>query len=280
VIAVLGGLGAALCWAASSLCARRSSRVVGPYSAVAWVMVIGLFLLAPPALVLGTPAGLDGSSSAWALGGAAGAVAGLVAMYAALRDGKVGVVAPIASAEGAIAAVIAIAFGERLGVLAGIVLLVIVAGIVLASSSPGEEGGSRRATGVWFAVGAAVCFGASLYGLGRAGDDIGPLWTLLITRLVGVAALVAPLLLLRRLHFHREALPFLLASGVLEVLGGTAYIVGAGHGIAIASVMASQMAALVVAGGYLLLGERLSRVQQVGVGVVLAGVAVLSALQV
>ena len=44
----------------------------------------------------------------------AGSAAGLSMMYRALRLGKVGVVAPIASTEGAIAAVISIALGEQL----------------------------------------------------------------------------------------------------------------------------------------------------------------------
>ena len=41
---------------------------------------------------------------------------GLLLMYRALRIGKVGVVAPIASTEGAIAAVFSVALGEQLTV--------------------------------------------------------------------------------------------------------------------------------------------------------------------
>jgi drug/metabolite transporter (DMT)-like permease len=279
VIAIVGGLVAAICWAASSLCARRSSRVVGPYAAVAWVMLIGLVPLAPLALLTGTPERLDGSSTAWACVGGLGAVVGLVAMYAAFRVGKVGVVAPIIAAEGAIAAVVAIAFGERLGVPAGLVLVVIVVGIVLTSVALDVDAPARTSAGAPVAILAACCFGASLYGIGRAGDDLGAVWTLLVIRLVAVVALVLPLLVVRRLRWHAAAAPFLLASGALEIAGGAAFIVGAGDGIAITSVVASQNATFIVAAGFVFLGERLGRVQAIGVGVVLVGVTVLAGLQ-
>jgi multidrug transporter EmrE-like cation transporter len=47
----------------------------------------------------------------------------------------------------------------------------------------------------------------------------------------------------------------------------------------VAAVVASQYAAMLVVIGCLALGERLGRWQAVGVGVVLAGVAVLAAVQ-
>jgi len=279
VIAVVGGLVAAVCWAASALCARRSARIVGPQAAVAWVMLIGLVPLTPAALLVGTPERLDASSASWAVVGGLGAVVGLVAMYAAFREGKVGVVAPIIAAEGAIAAVIAIAFGERLGLIAGVVLCVIVLGIVLTSVSPDVDRRSRTSSGATFAILAAFCFGASLYGIGRAGDDLGAVWTLLVIRLVALVALVVPLLALRRLRWDRSAAPFLLASAVLEIAGGSAFILGSDDGIAITSVVASQNATFIVAAGYVFLGERLGRAQAIGVGTVLGGVTLLAGLQ-
>ena len=51
---------------------------------------------------------------AWAVLAGAGSAVGLSLMYRALRLGKVGVVAPIASTEGALAAVFSVASrGER-----------------------------------------------------------------------------------------------------------------------------------------------------------------------
>jgi drug/metabolite transporter (DMT)-like permease len=65
VIAVIGGLGAALAWATSTLCSSRSSRLVEPASVVAWVMIVGLIITLPVAAIEGVPARLDGSAGAW-----------------------------------------------------------------------------------------------------------------------------------------------------------------------------------------------------------------------
>jgi drug/metabolite transporter (DMT)-like permease len=200
-------------------------------------------------------------------------------MYAGLRVGLVGVVAPIVATEGAVAAVIAVAFGERIGGVAAILLAVILAGVLLAGRTADAAGARGAASGAWYALGAAGLFGASLYGIGRAGDDAGAVWTLFGIRLIALVALLLPLFLLRRMRLVRAAAPFLLLSGLLEIGGGAAFIWGAGDGIAIASVVASQHAALAVTASYVLLGERLARTQVVGVAMLLAGVCALAGLQ-
>ena len=63
-------------------------------------------------------------------------VAGLSLTYAAVTIGKVSVVAPIVATEGALAAVIAVALGDTIGLTAGVMLIVIAAGVVLASLEP------------------------------------------------------------------------------------------------------------------------------------------------
>ena len=74
-------------------------------------------------------------------------------------------------------------------------------------------------------------------------------------------------------------IPLVITAGVCEVLGFYAYAIGSRHGIAIAAVLASQFGALAAVAGYVLFGERLSRVQLCGVVVAVSGVAVLTALQ-
>ena len=279
MIAVLGGLGAATAWMLTTLCARRSTRLVGPYAGVAWVMLVGIVIMTPLALATGRPEALDAASGAWAAAGGLGAVCGLVAVYAGLRVGQIGIVAPIAATEGAIAALIAIAFGEEVGLAAGLLLALIVAGVVLASAAPGHDGERGAAAGAWWGGAAAVCFGVSLYSIGRVGDELGAVWTLFGVRLVALLVLVLPLVVLRRMPLVRAAVPFVAIAGVLELVGGVSFIWGAGDSVAVAAVVASQYAAMLVAIGYLALGERLGRWQAVGVAVVLVGVALLAAVQ-
>jgi len=76
-----------------------------------------------------------------------------------------------------------------------------------------------------------------------------------------------------------RAVPLVIASGVCEVLGFFSYTAGSRHGIAVAAVLSSQFAVLAGIAAYVLFGERLSRVQMTGVCTVIAGVALLSALQ-
>jgi len=66
---------------------------------------------------------------------------------------------------------------------------------------------------------------------------------------------------------------------VLEVFGGGVYVVAASENVAIAAVVSSQFAALAALGGFLLFGERLQRLQLIGVVVVVLGVTALAALQ-
>jgi drug/metabolite transporter (DMT)-like permease len=77
----------------------------------------------------------------------------------------------------------------------------------------------------------------------------------------------------------RRAAPLVVAAGLCEVLGFVSFTLGARHGIAVAAVLASQFAAIAAVAAYVLFGERLARVQIAGVAAIVAGVAVLSALQ-
>jgi len=73
-------------------------------SVVAWVMLIGLVANLAVIAVGPTPGSLAAADIAWMLVAGFGNVAGLLLEYAALRRGKVGIVTPITSTEGAIAA--------------------------------------------------------------------------------------------------------------------------------------------------------------------------------
>lgn len=282
MIAVLGGLGAALAWAVSTLCSSRSSRLLDPLSVLAWVMLVGLVISGPAAALQGVPAGLDGASSTWLFISGAGNVGGLMLVYRALRIGKVAVVAPVASTEGAIAAAIALVAGESLAPATGVVLAAIVVGVCLSGVPAAELSDAHRARhpeAVLLALTASFAFGASLYATARAGASLPSSWVVLSARLIGVVAVWLPLALAGRLQLTRRALPLVVGAGIGEVLGFYAYTAGARHGIAVAAVLSSQFAALTALGGYLIFRERLSRVQLLGVATVLIGVALLSALQ-
>jgi drug/metabolite transporter (DMT)-like permease len=280
MLAILGGLGAAVAWCVSTLCSSRSSRMIDPSSVVAWVALVGLLMIGPVAAFEGVPGSLDAGSGGWLLLAGAGNVGGLLVAYAAYRAGDVALIAPIIATEGAIAAVIAFAFGEHVQAASALVLGVIALGVSLAAMPARQPDGARGHVSrvVVLAGLASLCFGASLYATGRVSSVLPLAWVVLSARLLGTIAVAVPLVLAGRLQLTARAAPLLLLAGVCEVLGVASFTLGARHDVAIAAVLSSQFAAMSVVAAYVLFGERLGRVQLRGVVLVLVGVSVLSVL--
>ena len=297
VIAIIGGLGAAVLWAAATLCSSRSSRMLGSRVVLAWVMIVGVLVGLPIAVVSPSPATFEPSTVA--LLGLAGIsyVVGLQLTYAALRIGKVSVVAPIVATEGAVAALIAVALGDQIGTIAGVMLAVIASGVVLSTLEPGRTdvaagdfdlvadtidapagerpGDARRAA--LLAAAAALFFGVGLVAAGRSASLVPVAWVALSARLVGLVVVVIPLILQRRLWLTRAALPLLVIAGVGEIIGSMLSAWGSRDSIATSAVMGSQFAAVAAVAAYFLFRERLGRRQIAGVVMIVAGVTVLAA---
>jgi drug/metabolite transporter (DMT)-like permease len=280
VAAILGGLGAAICWGASTFCSSRSTRLIGPTSVLAWVMLFGFLLVAPYVAVRGFASGASAGDLGWLAISSIGSVGGLGTSYAALRRGKVSIVAPICATEGAIAALLAVAFGEHLSLTTGISLAVIAVGVTLASVGHAPIEGQSTYPSIGLALVAAVLFGVSLYASGRVGPSLGTGTILLGARGLGMLVILLPLLAKRALRITRDALPLVVVSGVCEVAGFACFIGGVGDGdVAVPAVLSSLFAAVAGVLGFVLLGERLRAVQLAGVATILAGVVALSGLQ-
>jgi uncharacterized membrane protein len=250
--------------------------MIGPQSVLAWVMLVGFAVTAPLTVSNGIPDGLGARQLLWIAVSGIGNVAGLLFVYEALRVGKVSIVAPITSTEGAIAAVLAVAAGEALGVGAGLMLCLIALGVVLASITPGGGSGDPLRASL-LAAGAAICFGASLFATARIGETLPLIWALIPARAIGVVVVALPLVASRTLKLTRPAVPLVVVSGLCEVAGFASFTIGARHGIAISAVLASQFAAFAAVAAYFLFRERLARLQVVGIVAIAVGVAVLSA---
>ena len=155
------------------------------------------------------PGSLGAADIAWMLVAGFGNVAGLLLEYSALRRGKVGIVTPVTSTEGAIAALLAVAAGEALGVARGVVLAVVALGIVLAGVAPGESrSDQQKSAAFWLAALAALSFGVGIFATGHLSASLPVGWAVLPPRLVGVAVVTIPLALSRRLKLARSALPW------------------------------------------------------------------------
>ena len=285
-MAILGGLGAAVAWAVTLLCTSRATRMIGSGSVLAWVMLTGFCIVVPWGSVVGIPNDLDRGSAAWLLIAGFGNILGLFLVYTALREGKVGIVGPIVSTEGAIAALFAVLAGEDLAAGSAAMLVLIAVGIALAATTAGSDEVSEIATAVAqhrrvpvVALLAACSFGTSIYATARASAELPIAWAVAPPRILGVLFVFVPLAATSRLRLTRPSLPLVVAAGVAEVVGFALFAVGSRHGVAVAAVLASQFAAIAAVAAYFLFRERLTRVQVAGVATIVIGVAVLTALQ-
>jgi drug/metabolite transporter (DMT)-like permease len=285
-MAILGGLGAAVAWAVTLLCTSRATRMIGSGSVLAWVMLVGFCIVVPWAALAGVPDELDRGSATWLLVAGLGNIVGLLLVYTALREGKVGIVGPIVSTEGAIAAVLAVLAGEHLAAGSAAMLALIAVGITLAATTAESSDVSEvasavdRATSVpVIALLAACSFGTSIYATARASADLPIAWAVAPPRVLGVLLVFVPLAATSRLRVTRPSVPLVVTAGIAEVVGFALFAVGSRHGVAVAAVLASQFAAIAAVAAYFLFKERLSRVQLAGVATIVAGVAILTALQ-
>jgi drug/metabolite transporter (DMT)-like permease len=279
MLAIVGGLGAALMFALVTLCNARSSRMIGPSALLGWVILIGLVILVPPVALGDVPDGLDRDAIAWLAVAGVGNVVGLLLAYAALRSGKVGIVAPVVSTQGAIAAAVATVAGDRLAPGSAALLAAVAIGVFVAGRGSEDPAGQHEPRATLLAVAAAVAIGFSLYAIGRVSVSLPVAWALIPSRIAGVAAVTVPLLLRSQLRITRAALPLVLVSGVCEVAGFALFAFGARHGIAVAAVLASLFAAIAAVAAHVLFRERLARTQVAGVVLIVVAVAALSGVE-
>ena len=285
MIPILAGLGTAFVFATSVLVSARASRVIGSPSTLGGAMLTGLAIGLPIALLTAPRPDLTGEALLWVAFAGFGNVIGLLLTYAAYRIGAVGIISTIDSTEGAIAATLAVLAGEAVLPGVGPILVLIAIGVVLAASGGGSEEGvaisrDRAIRAATLATAAALCFGLSLFGSGRAAGIMPVVWAMLPARVVGVVFVAVPLLALGRFQMTRSALPFVVATGICEVIGFSTFAIGARESIAVTSVLTSMFAPISTVGAFVIFRERLSRRQAVGIALIITGVVALGILQV
>jgi uncharacterized membrane protein len=206
--------------------------------------------------------------------------AGVALLYRALAIGVMAVVAPTtAVCAVAIPVLAAVAMGERLGVvrMAGIALAIVA--IVLVSQSNHPEPGHRsssRTSAFPLAVLSGVIIGLFFLALARTSDEAG-LWPLVAARIVSVTIFAAMLLLTRTPPGLPSAiLGAVIAGGALDMLANLLYMIATRSGpLSVVVTLASLYPASTVVLARVVLHERLSAKQWVGVVCALVAVGVI-----
>ena len=277
-MSILFGLLTALFFAAGTLASSRLVRMIGPLSAIAGMMMIGLVIITPMIFINGVPEKLNATNATWLIVGGLGNLCGLLLAYAAFRIGKVGVVAPILCTEGAIAATISGLAGESIAPIVIFLLLLIVGGVVLAAIAPDPVPveNEQPLKAALIATTGAIIFGIGLFATGKISGELPLEWILLPARIVTLICIAIPLLLLRKFRMTRPAAPLILLAGVAEIFGYAAYTTGAAQSVAITAVLASLFAPISAVAAYLLFRERLGRQQVIAVVIIVTGVVTLT----
>jgi drug/metabolite transporter (DMT)-like permease len=208
-----------------------------------------------------------------------GGGAGLAAFYRALSLGTMSVVSPLVACGAVVPFAIALATGERPSAVALAGAVGALAGAVLASAEERRASSPERARAVALAVLAAAALGLFVYFLGLGSREGDALSTLLGARVGSLSLLACGAVVLRaHVTVPRTSVAAVAAVGLADVGANALFAVASGHGLlALVAVLGSLYPVMTVLLAHVLLGERLTRAQQAGVAVALAGVAAIAA---
>ena len=275
-LALVLALGSSIVWGVADFSGGSLTRRLPTFAVTVISQAAGFVALL---VALGVRGDLGSRSFALGLLAGVGGGVGLAAFYRALSLGTMSVVSPIAACGAVVPFGISIASGERPSALALAGAAAALAGAVLASAEERRSESRDRARAVALAVFAALALGIFVYFLGLGSREGDALSTLVGARVGSLGALLAGALVFRAsLRVGRRDLMPVAAVGLLDVSANALFAFAAGHGLlALVSVLGSLYPVVTVVLAHLLLGERLTPTQQVGVGVALAGVAAIAA---
>ena len=283
--ALWGGL-CALSLGSADFIARFSSRAIGATNALLGMLLVGSAILSAYVWASGIPL-VWTAEGLWllALHGVATTVMTLM-LYVALARGPVSIVAPIVASYPALVLALAVMLGARPSLIQWLAILATVLGVMIVAASAGRfEGTAGATTRQALTVTVAISFCAALaYAvLVAAGQAAVPYYgevqTLWAGRLVSLATIM--LLMLagrRRPSLPLRVWPMVAAQGVLDAAGYLFLFAGSGEpGAEIAAVTSSTFGAVTTLLARFILREAVSARQWLGIGLIFAGVAVLSA---
>jgi drug/metabolite transporter (DMT)-like permease len=294
-VGLLYGLGAAVLWGLTDICASLAGKRLGSLRVLATSQVVGASILA----LLTVPLGLQWPTDprvilAAILVGIAGSGAYL-SFFTALRIGPLSVVSPITAAYGGLTVVLAVVLtGESLSLQQAVGAAVATAGVMLAGLvfDDGLRSARIAGRGVAFSLVALVLFAVMTVGSAGPIRVAGWLPVVLIGRLtqVAVAGGLLGVAVGLRPRWLRPMLPepgspraparsWLMAglAGLFDVVGLISFSMGLEVAetwlVGLASSFGPAIAVLVAVA---LLGERLRVTQWLGLAAIAAGLAVVA----
>jgi drug/metabolite transporter (DMT)-like permease len=244
---------------------------------------LALLLVLMPAM---SPAVVTRSDVWWGVAAGIGGGVGVALLYRALAVGTMAVVAPITAVCAVAIPVAASAIaGERVSRLAAAGIALAIVAIVLVSQERAHQAsdadrvaGRARAVprGVGIALLSGVAIGLFYLTLARTGREAG-MWPLVAARTTSVALFVVIASARRTtLRMSMAAATLAIAGGALDMGANGLYLLATRHGaLSVTVTLASLYPASTIVLARILLGERLSIWQRVGIVCVLGAIVLI-----
>ncbi len=267
-------LAASLSWGAGDFSGGVATRRAKVLSVVITAHAIGLILLIALALIWSEPFPTTLDIIWGSVAGLAGAV-GVVAFYQSLSVGRMGIVAPITAMLSAAVPVLFGAFFEGLPgplQLIGFVLALIAVGLI---SGLGVVKGRPKGLGLAFLAG--LGFGSFFILISRVSHGA-IFWPLAAARLASFLFLLAVILVRRQKVIPKKSvLPVVFLAGALDVAGNVFFVLAthAGH-LDVAAILSSLYPAVTVLLASIILKERVTRIQTIGICIALVAIPLIS----
>jgi len=274
MLTVLSGLLASLSYASSDMFSQRVTRETRPLTQMVWVLVTGVAVVLPIALLVdGLPHA--GEWQGAGLAALAGALyfGALFCLLHGLQMGDLGLISALTSLQGAYVAVVVILLGVPVTLPVGVALALCAGGAVLTSF----EGRAKSTRGALWAVAAGVLFAGVM--LCYAYGDIGWLSQAAISRTVSLVVTLPVALLTGSVAVPRAMRVRAVGAGLLELGGVILLTIAFALGPpTVAGVTTTQFGTFAVILGFVLLHERPKPNQWVGIVCTIAGVSLLAAV--
>jgi len=287
---VLLGLTAAVLYGSGDFLGGMATRRAHVLTVLTLVESAGVIVALAAAVISSDSASLAGL--AWGLSAGLVGGFGLIVFYTGLAAGPMSVVAPVSGLVSTVLPVaVALAEGERpgVGVYAGALLCLVA--IVLASSAGDTAGDTRSGSGpaprparlgraIAYGTASGVSFGLFFLLIRNAGQS-GELWPVAAGRIGELAIVLAAAAVLRPglLRGVGGGIPLAAAgAGAIDVVANICYVAATRTGaFGLAVVLASLYPGVTVLLARVVLGERLRRIQRVGLALAAVGIVLVAA---
>jgi len=270
-------------WGTADFFGGKLSKKYAPILVLAMTQAIGLLFGITLVLLSGelfgsnppNAFGDDGYFFPGAIAGVTGYI-GLICLYAGLSTGRMGVVSPISALSAVIPLTVALVNGEVLTTAQGVGVVIAMVGAFCASGPELSQGLSPKP--ILLALGAAAGFGTAMTFMAM-GSESSALMTMVMMRATTFIVTIALVIRYRTVgNFEKSEIPILVFIGVSDFLANLLLGVATNFGlVSLVMVLGSIYPIVTALLAFVILKERLHRIQYFGIVFAVAGVALIAA---